>query len=82
MGGIIIFVIFWNIICVKNHWLWNVKYKIIVDRKEAIEYALSIANVDDIILLAGKGHETNTIIGDKKYPLDERQIVYDYLRDL
>lgn len=59
----------------------KVKYKIIVDRKEAIEYALNIAQVDDIILLAGKGHETHTIIGNNKYPLDERQIVYDYIKD-
>ncbi|MCL2773157.1 MAG: UDP-N-acetylmuramoyl-L-alanyl-D-glutamate--2,6-diaminopimelate ligase [Oscillospiraceae bacterium] len=33
------------------------KYKIIVDRREAIEYAMDIAQPDDIILLAGKGHE-------------------------
>ncbi len=59
----------------------KVEYKIIVDRKEAIEYALSIAKLDDIVLLAGKGHETYTIIGNEKYPFDEKQIVFDYLKD-
>ncbi|MDD2446972.1 MAG: UDP-N-acetylmuramoyl-L-alanyl-D-glutamate--2,6-diaminopimelate ligase [Tissierellia bacterium] len=52
----------------------------IVDRKEAIEYALSIAKAKDIILLAGKGHETYTIIKDKTYPCNEREIVLNYLK--
>lgn len=58
----------------------NIEYKVIVDRKEAIEYSLDIAKPKDIILLAGKGHETYTIIGDNIYPFDERQIVLDYLK--
>ncbi len=59
----------------------NVEYKTIVDRKDAIEYALSIAKPKDIILLAGKGHERYIIKGTKKYPFDERKVVLDYLRD-
>lgn len=54
-------------------------YKEIVDRIEAIHYALDIADKGDVILLAGKGHETYTIIGDKTIACDERQIVLDYL---
>ncbi|HHV38800.1 MAG TPA: UDP-N-acetylmuramoyl-L-alanyl-D-glutamate--2,6-diaminopimelate ligase [Tepidimicrobium sp.] len=57
-------------------------YVAITDRKEAIKYALSIAKPDDIILLAGKGHETYTIIGDKIIPFDERKIVLDILEDM
>lgn len=56
------------------------EYISIVDRVEAIEYALENAKPKDIILLAGKGHETYTIIGDKTIPCDERQIVLDYLK--
>lgn len=55
------------------------KYVKIVDRIEAIKYALDNAMSKDIILLAGKGHETYTIIGGKTIPCDERQIVLDYL---
>ena len=55
-------------------------YVNIVDRIEAIKYALEIARPKDIILLAGKGHETYTIIGDTIIPCDERQIVLDYLK--
>lgn len=54
-------------------------YVKIVDRKEAIIYALENARKDDIILLAGKGHELYTTIKGEKVPFDERQIVLDYL---
>ena len=47
----------------------------ITDRREAIEYALSMANDDDIVMLAGKGHETYQIRGTTTYPFDEREIV-------
>ena len=58
----------------------NIDYKTIVDRKEAIEYALSIGQAKDIILLAGKGHERYILKNNKKYPFDERKIVLDYLK--
>ncbi len=58
----------------------TIDYKTIEDRKEAIEYALSIARPKDIILLAGKGHERYILKDNKKYPFDERKIVLDYLR--
>ena len=45
------------------------------NRRKAIEYALKIAEKNDIILLAGKGHETYQIVGGEKIPLDERKIV-------
>ncbi|NLV89181.1 MAG: UDP-N-acetylmuramoyl-L-alanyl-D-glutamate--2,6-diaminopimelate ligase [Tissierellia bacterium] len=57
------------------------KFVKIIDREEAIKYALDNAKPKDIILLAGKGHETYTIINGKTLPFDERQIVLDYLNN-
>jgi len=47
----------------------------IVDRRAAIAHALAVANPRDVILLAGKGHETYQIRGTTSYSFDERQIV-------
>ena len=55
------------------------KYKIVVDRKEAIEEAIKMANKLDIIILAGKGHEPYQEINGKKYPFDERIIVKEII---
>ena len=51
------------------------KYIAIVDRIEAIKYDINMANKNDIIVLAGKGHETYQEINGKKYPFDEREII-------
>lgn len=53
-------------------------YKAIVDRKEAIEYALSAARQDDIVLITGKGHETSQIIGKTEIPFNEAEIVNEF----
>lgn len=47
----------------------------IVDRREAIAEALRIASAHDVVVLAGKGHETYQIRGTTSYPFDERTIV-------
>ena len=49
-------------------------------RKKAIEWALSRANQQDIVLIAGKGHETYQIIGTTQFPFDDRQVVRDYYK--
>ena len=54
-------------------------YKVIPDRREAIKYALSAAEKGDIILLAGKGHETYQITSDGKKHFDEREIIEELL---
>ncbi len=54
-------------------------YKTVPDRKEAIAYAISMAKKDDIILLAGKGHETYQILSDGKIDFDEREILRELL---
>lgn len=51
------------------------EYVVIPNRFEAIEYALDNAKKDDIILLAGKGHETYQILDDRTISFDEREIV-------
>lgn len=55
------------------------KYTVIVDRIEAIKHAINMANKNDIIVLAGKGHETYQEINGKKYPFDERKIIKDII---
>ena len=45
------------------------------DRKQAITLAVDLAGTNDLVLLAGKGHETYQIRGTTKYPFDEAQIV-------
>ena len=45
------------------------------DRREAITLALELARPGDTILLAGKGHETYQVVGTRKQPFDEREIV-------
>ena len=57
-------------------------YEIVVDRTEAIEKAIKMANNKDIILLAGKGHEPYQEINGKKYPFDERIIVREIISKL
>ena len=50
-------------------------YKTIVDRKEAIKYAIDMANKRDLIVIAGKGHETYQEINGEKIPFYEREII-------
>ena len=51
------------------------KYVTIVNRTEAISYAIKMANKNDAIVLAGKGHETYQEINNEKLPYDEREII-------
>ena len=54
-------------------------YIVVEDRRSAIRYAMDIAKKDDIIVLAGKGHETYQDIGGQKLHLDEREEVAAHL---
>jgi UDP-N-acetylmuramoyl-L-alanyl-D-glutamate--2,6-diaminopimelate ligase len=51
----------------------------IVDRKEALRTAVMMANNDDIILVAGKGHEKYQDINGVKYPFDDKEILKELL---
>lgn len=59
----------------------NTPYVVIEDRTEAINYAVKNAKKDDIIVLAGKGHETYQILADRTILLDEREIIAKALED-
>ena len=58
------------------------KFIVIPDRREAIRYCLSIAQDNDIIVLAGKGHEDYQEVNGQKIHFDEREIVADILGEL
>jgi UDP-N-acetylmuramoyl-L-alanyl-D-glutamate--2,6-diaminopimelate ligase len=55
-------------------------YKVIPSRKDAIEYAVINADVSDIILIVGKGHERYNIDKDGYHIFDERDIIKNSLK--
>lgn len=57
------------------------KYIEIIDRKEAIRYAIEHGQPKDVIVLAGKGHEDYQEIKGKKYPMDERNLIAEILKE-
>lgn len=57
------------------------KYVEIIDRKEAIAYAIHHGEPGDIVVLAGKGHEDYQEIRGKKYPMDERVLIQEILEE-
>ena len=56
-------------------------YEVVVDRIAAIRHAMELAKKDDIIVLAGKGHETYQEIMGVKHHMDEREIVAQILEE-
>ena len=58
------------------------KYEVVLDRVNAIETAIKMANKRDIIILAGKGHEPYQEINGEKYPFDERIIVKNIIEKM
>ena len=53
-------------------------YRVIENRREAIYWALESSLPHDVLILAGKGHETYQIIGKEKFHFDEREVVAEY----
>lgn len=60
----------------------NGAYIAICDRKEAIKYAIANGKPGDVIVLAGKGHETYQEIKGVKYDMDERVLIREVLEEL
>jgi len=60
----------------------NGRYICITDRREAIRHALVSAGKGDVLVLAGKGHETYQTFGDKTVHFDEREVVRELLEEL
>ena len=59
----------------------NGRYVEIIDRREAIAYAIHHGEPGDIVILAGKGHEDYQEIEGKKYPMDERVLIAEILKE-
>ena len=58
------------------------EYVVIENRREAIRYALKCAQKDDVVVLAGKGHETYQEIRGVKHPFDEKVVVRELLEEM
>ncbi|MEG2788936.1 MAG: UDP-N-acetylmuramoyl-L-alanyl-D-glutamate--2,6-diaminopimelate ligase [Romboutsia sp.] len=59
----------------------NKNYIILENRKEAIYKAIELATSEDLIIIAGKGHENYQIIGNTKYYFDDKEIVRDAIKN-
>lgn len=59
----------------------NKNYEVIVDRREAIEKAIEMASDDDVVLIAGKGHETYQIIGTNILEFDDRLVALEAIKE-
>ncbi len=57
-------------------------YLVIIDRREAIEEALTTAEAGDIVVIAGKGHETYQIFKDKTIEFDDRVVARAWLQSM
>jgi UDP-N-acetylmuramoyl-L-alanyl-D-glutamate--2,6-diaminopimelate ligase len=53
---------------------------VVHNRHAAIEYALSRASVDDLVVIAGKGHEQEQIVGNERHPFSDRHVVKQILQ--
>ncbi len=58
------------------------EYTVIENRREAMKYAMQMAKQDDIVILAGKGHETYQEINGVKYDFDEKVVVKELLSEI
>ncbi|MBN1365365.1 MAG: UDP-N-acetylmuramoyl-L-alanyl-D-glutamate--2,6-diaminopimelate ligase [Syntrophaceae bacterium] len=56
-------------------------YTVVPERRKAIEEAINVAEKEDIILIAGKGHEDYQILGTQKIPFDDRVVVKQILKE-
>ncbi|MBS4177214.1 UDP-N-acetylmuramoyl-L-alanyl-D-glutamate--2,6-diaminopimelate ligase [Lederbergia citrea] len=59
----------------------GMNYQIVPDRTEAIKKAVGSAKSGDVVLIAGKGHETYQIIGDKVFDFDDRLVALEAIKE-
>src|SRR5690606_15066901 len=55
-------------------------YLVVEDRAEAIGRAVDLARDGDTVLIAGKGHETVQIVGERRIPFDDREVAREHVR--
>ncbi|MEO8573947.1 MAG: UDP-N-acetylmuramoyl-L-alanyl-D-glutamate--2,6-diaminopimelate ligase [Pyrinomonadaceae bacterium] len=60
----------------------GVEYFAVSDRREAIYRAIGLAKSNDVVLIAGKGHETYQIVGNDKFHFDDREVALDAISKL
>ena len=60
---------------------FDTPHRVEPDRAKAIRYAIQAALPGDIVLLAGKGHETYQMLKDKTIPFDDREVARNVLRE-
>ncbi len=58
----------------------NSRYAIIVDRKEAIRHAIHLARPGDLVVIAGKGHETYQLVKGEVLDFDDRKVAAEFLK--
>ncbi|QYR20089.1 UDP-N-acetylmuramoyl-L-alanyl-D-glutamate--2,6-diaminopimelate ligase [Paenibacillus sp. sptzw28] len=58
------------------------RYVLLPDRRAAIQKAVEMASPEDVVLIAGKGHETYQIIGDVTYDFDDREVAKEAIRSI
>ena len=58
----------------------SVSYEIIPDRRDAIFRAVAAAATGDVVIIAGKGHETYQLIGENKFHFDDREVALEALQ--
>ena len=58
------------------------RYEVIPDRRQAISRAIQLAEPHDVVLIAGKGHETYQILHDKTIDFDDRQVAREVIREM
>ncbi len=63
-----------------DHNIYRGKYEVIPDRAEAIKTAIYRARAEDVVLIAGKGHETYQIFADKIIDFDDRKMARYYIK--
>ncbi len=56
-----------------------VAYEVIIDRRAAIHRAIQVAESGDVVIIAGKGHETEQQIGNQCFPFDDRKVAREAL---
>jgi UDP-N-acetylmuramoyl-L-alanyl-D-glutamate--2,6-diaminopimelate ligase len=59
----------------------NQQYQVVPDRRQAIQRAMEAADERSVVLLAGKGHESVQIVGDRRLPFSDHQVAQEALEE-